>query len=181
MYFLTSRWKQEIKQKCCDIAGTKSKVHQCCFFIPLQVVIAFLLPDLKFCFVFFVTISSTTVSNGQRLLVELLYILISLFHCFPLHPDVWCSYYIWIFFVLGRWVCPAGRIKGFLKVKIMCLHFWSSLSLCFYNESRNVTNEKKFFTQRLGRHWHRLSGEVMDAPYLEVFNNRLKRLLGSLI
>lgn len=135
----------------------------------------------KVLFCFFVTISSTTVSNGQRLLVELLYILISLFHCFPLHPDVWCSYYIWIFFVLGRWVCPAGRIKGFLKVKIMCLHFWSSLSLCFYNESRNVTNEKKFFTQRLGRHWHRLSGEVMDAPYLEVFNNRLKRLLGSLI
>lgn len=25
--------------------------------------------------------------------------------------------------VLERWVSPADRIKGFLRVKIMCLHF----------------------------------------------------------
>ena len=27
---------------------------------------------------------------------------------------------------------------------------------------------KKFFTQRVVRHWHMFSGEVMDAPFLEM-------------
>jgi len=32
---------------------------------------------------------------------------------------------------------------------------------------------KKFFSQRMVRHWHRLPKEVVDAPSLETFNARL--------
>jgi len=31
------------------------------------------------------------------------------------------------------------------------------------------------------RHWHRLPGEVMDAPSLEVFQARLDRALSNLV
>ena len=40
---------------------------------------------------------------------------------------------------------------------------------------------KKFFTQRVVRHWHRLPREVVDAPSLEAFKVRLDGFLGSLI
>ena len=40
---------------------------------------------------------------------------------------------------------------------------------------------KKFFTQKVMRHWHRLPREAVDAPSLEVFKARLDRALGSLI
>ncbi|KFZ61189.1 hypothetical protein N321_08089, partial [Antrostomus carolinensis] len=40
---------------------------------------------------------------------------------------------------------------------------------------------RKFFTQRVVRHWHRLPREVVDAPSLEAFKARLNGALGSLI
>ncbi|KFW71265.1 hypothetical protein AS28_04657, partial [Pygoscelis adeliae] len=40
---------------------------------------------------------------------------------------------------------------------------------------------KKFFTVRVVRHWNRLSGEVVDAPSLEVFKARLDGALSHLI
>ena len=40
---------------------------------------------------------------------------------------------------------------------------------------------KKFFTQRVVRHWHRLLREAVDAPSLEVFKTRLDKPLGTLI
>ena len=39
---------------------------------------------------------------------------------------------------------------------------------------------KKFFTQRMVRHWHRLSREAVDAPFLVEFKVRLS-LTQSLI
>ena len=33
---------------------------------------------------------------------------------------------------------------------------------------------KKFFTQRVVKHWHRLSRGAVDAPSLEVFKARLE-------
>ncbi|KFZ46643.1 hypothetical protein N321_05443, partial [Antrostomus carolinensis] len=40
---------------------------------------------------------------------------------------------------------------------------------------------KKFFTQRLVRHWNRLPREAVDTPSLEAFKARLDGALGSLI
>ncbi|KFV05536.1 hypothetical protein N340_05494, partial [Tauraco erythrolophus] len=40
---------------------------------------------------------------------------------------------------------------------------------------------KKFFTQRVVRHWNRLPREVVDAPSLEVFKTRLDEALGNLV
>ncbi|KFV20382.1 hypothetical protein N340_05077, partial [Tauraco erythrolophus] len=41
--------------------------------------------------------------------------------------------------------------------------------------------KKKFFTQRVVRHWNRLPREVVDAPSLEVFKARLDGALGNLV
>ena len=40
---------------------------------------------------------------------------------------------------------------------------------------------KKFFTQRVLKHWNRLPKEVVDAPSLEAFKARLDVALGSLV
>ncbi|KFO71996.1 hypothetical protein N303_14139, partial [Cuculus canorus] len=40
---------------------------------------------------------------------------------------------------------------------------------------------RKFFTQRVVRHWHRLPREAVVAPSLEVFKARLNGALGSLV
>ena len=40
---------------------------------------------------------------------------------------------------------------------------------------------RKFFTQRVVRHWNRLPREVVDAPSLEAFKARLDAALGSLL
>ena len=39
---------------------------------------------------------------------------------------------------------------------------------------------RRFFTQRVMKHWNRLPNEVMDAPSLEAFKVRLDVALGSL-
>ena len=39
----------------------------------------------------------------------------------------------------------------------------------------------KFFTERVVRCWHRLPGDAVDAPSLEVFKARLDGTLGSLV
>ncbi|KFV15763.1 hypothetical protein N340_01473, partial [Tauraco erythrolophus] len=40
---------------------------------------------------------------------------------------------------------------------------------------------KKFFTQRVVRHWNMSPREVVDAPSLEVFKARLDEALGNLV
>ena len=40
---------------------------------------------------------------------------------------------------------------------------------------------RKFFTQRVVRHWNRLPKEAVDAPSLEAFKARLDVALGSLV
>ena len=40
---------------------------------------------------------------------------------------------------------------------------------------------KKFFTQRVVKHWNRLPKEVVDAPSLEAFRAMLDVALGSLV
>ncbi|KFO63067.1 hypothetical protein N302_06992, partial [Corvus brachyrhynchos] len=40
---------------------------------------------------------------------------------------------------------------------------------------------KKFFTQRMVRHWLRLPRKAVDAPSLEVFKARLDRALSNLV
>ncbi|KFV09430.1 hypothetical protein N340_12316, partial [Tauraco erythrolophus] len=40
---------------------------------------------------------------------------------------------------------------------------------------------KKFFTQRVVRHWNRLPREAVGAPSLEVFKARLDEALGKLV
>ncbi|KFV99749.1 hypothetical protein N326_13229, partial [Eurypyga helias] len=40
---------------------------------------------------------------------------------------------------------------------------------------------KKFFPERVVRHWHRLPGEAVDAPSLEVSKARLDEALSNLV
>lgn len=40
--------------------------------------------------------------------------------------------------------------------------------------------QKKFFTVRLVRHWHRLPREAVDAPTLAVFKARLEKAWSNL-
>ncbi|KFV89431.1 hypothetical protein N327_13222, partial [Fulmarus glacialis] len=40
---------------------------------------------------------------------------------------------------------------------------------------------KKFFTLRVVGHWNRLPREVVDAPSLEVFKDRLDAALSNLV
>ena len=42
-------------------------------------------------------------------------------------------------------------------------------------------SRRKFFTQRVLKHWNRLPKEVVDAPSLEAFKARLDVALGSLV
>ncbi|KFV05342.1 hypothetical protein N340_13712, partial [Tauraco erythrolophus] len=53
---------------------------------------------------------------------------------------------------------------------------------CKLKEGRfRLDIRKKFFTQRVVRHWNRLPREVVDAPSLEVFKARLDEALGTLV
>ncbi|KFW01830.1 hypothetical protein N326_11627, partial [Eurypyga helias] len=40
---------------------------------------------------------------------------------------------------------------------------------------------KKFFTERVVKHWNRLPREAVDAPSLEVFKARLDEALSNLV
>ncbi|KFW06748.1 hypothetical protein N326_02764, partial [Eurypyga helias] len=40
---------------------------------------------------------------------------------------------------------------------------------------------KKFFMERVVKHWNRLPREAVDAPFLEVFKARLDEALSNLV
>jgi len=40
---------------------------------------------------------------------------------------------------------------------------------------------RRFFTERVVRHWHKLPGKAVDAPPLEFFKTSLDGALGNLI
>ncbi|KFZ60102.1 hypothetical protein N321_04123, partial [Antrostomus carolinensis] len=44
-----------------------------------------------------------------------------------------------------------------------------------------LDTRRKFFMQRVVRHWNRLPREAVDAPYMEAFKAMLDGALGSLI
>ncbi|KFV21057.1 hypothetical protein N340_03423, partial [Tauraco erythrolophus] len=53
---------------------------------------------------------------------------------------------------------------------------------CKLKEGRfRLDIRKKFFTQRVVRHWNRLPREAVDVPPLEVFKARLDEALGNLV
>jgi len=40
---------------------------------------------------------------------------------------------------------------------------------------------KKFFTERVGRHWNRLPQAMVESPSLEVFKKRVDMELGEMV
>ena len=48
-------------------------------------------------------------------------------------------------------------------------------------QKQNGGNGRRFFTQRVVRHWNRLPKEAVDAPSLQAFKARLDVALGSLV
>ncbi|KFW11008.1 hypothetical protein N326_12415, partial [Eurypyga helias] len=44
-----------------------------------------------------------------------------------------------------------------------------------------LDTRKKFFMERVVRHWHRLPREAVDAPSLEVFKARLDEAVSNLV
>lgn len=48
-------------------------------------------------------------------------------------------------------------------------------------ENDRLYISEKFITARVLRHWNRLCGEVVDGASLEVFKDRLDRVLSNLV
>ncbi|KFW10524.1 hypothetical protein N326_05073, partial [Eurypyga helias] len=44
-----------------------------------------------------------------------------------------------------------------------------------------LDNRKKFFPERVVKHWNQLPREVVDAPFLSIFKARLDEVLSNLV
>ena len=72
-------------------------------------------------------------------------------------------------------MCPKDEALSVHKG--IAMHFlWCELA-----PKHRIITEKKFLTQRVVRHWHRLPSEAVDAPSLEVLKARLDGALGNLV
>ena len=99
----------------------------------------------------------------------------------------------------GNWACLAWRRRGFGQTslwppststykqeeELLFMRVGSDRTrgnVCKLRQERSRLDiRRKFFTQRVVRHWNRLSKEVVDAPSLEAFKARLDVSLGSLV
>ena len=87
---------------------------------------------------------------------------------------------------LGRCHCGLPVLKGTYKQEVNEVFIWVDSGRKRENtfklkEGRfGLDARKKFFTQRVVRHWHGLLREAVGAPSLEAFKGRLDRALGSL-
>jgi len=51
----------------------------------------------------------------------------------------------------------------------------------WHSQYIKMITEKVFYSERVVRHWNRLSRQVVDVPSLETYKARLDQALGKLI
>ena len=87
----------------------------------------------------------------------------------------------------GDLIMAFQYLKGAYKQEGECLFTWVDSDRTRGNGFKlrqgrfRLDIRRKFFTQRVVTHWNRLPKEVVDAPSLEAFKDRLDVALGSLV